>query len=62
MKNIITTTQNYIRPATVQQIYSEHLLGEEEGRTFRTLIKKFLLLELPMIITPLRKYRRREKR
>lgn len=62
MKNIITTTQNYIRPSTVQQIYSEKLLGEEEGKVFRMLIEKFLLLELPMIITPMRKYRRREKR
>lgn len=62
MKHIIRNTQNYLRPATFQQIYSERLLGEEEGRAFRMLLKKFLLLELPMIITPMRKYRRREKR
>jgi hypothetical protein len=61
MKEHIQGCQSYIRPALIESMSQKHLLGEDEGRIFRTLFRRFMECEFRLIISMLRKLTKKEK-
>jgi hypothetical protein len=46
----------------IQELCHSSLLSKEEGLAFRRALKRFLLLELPVLVGPMQKYKKRQRR
>ena len=61
VRRYIREDQTYIRPCLIEQMCQGELLGLEESEIFRAFFKRFVNVELRMIVSMIRKLRKKEK-
>lgn len=59
MKKHIKPGQTYIRPTLIYDIFRGKVLGEKESAIFRILFKRFVKLELKIVISTMKKLKKK---
>ena len=57
----IKDNQSYVRPCLIEKMFRGELLGEQESSMFRTLFRRFVRVELKLVVSMMRKLRKKEK-
>ena len=60
-REYIKDNQNYVRPGIVEKMFKGELLGVQETSLFRALFKRFVKVELKLIVSMMKKLRKKEK-
>ncbi len=60
-KQTIKFGQSYIRPFLIQSLCKEGIFSKEEALVFRLMLRKFLLLDMPLLIVTQAKLKRKQR-